>query len=531
MPRRARAPRPSPPSPEPPSRPAHDPPAHPRPAAPPLRIAFLTSELAPFAKTGGLADVSAALPRALQRAGHEVRVFVPLYARVREQGVELEPVREVQPFALTLGSRKLPVTLRKARLPGSELDVCFVDCPPLFERPGIYTQDADEHLRFLGLTRAAIECLQRAQWAPDIVHCNDWQTALAPLFLKSVYAWDKLFANTRTVLTIHNLGYQGLFGAGVVSDLGLGDAAHLLHQADLKEGRLGFLKHGLMYADVLTTVSPTYAREIQTEAHGVGLHALLRERASVLVGILNGIDEETWDPRTDPLIASHYSEKNLERKAENKVDLLARLGLPAAPDAPLAGFVSRLSAQKGVELLLSALPPLLQRTELRFAALGNGEPRLAAALERLQQTHPRRVCFYKGFSEELAHRIEASSDIFLMPSLYEPCGLNQMYSLRYGTVPVVRRTGGLADSVQQWNAATGEGTGYLFDHFNAEALHWATSRALEHYQDRPSWRRLQTNGMLRDFSWRTQCQRYLEIYGRLTGRATAPAAARMEDVP
>ncbi len=523
MPRRVRAPRHTPLPPGPPGQPARD----------PLRIAFVTSEMASFAKTGGLADVSAALPRELQRAGHDVRVFMPLYARVREQGVELRPVPGIPPFLLTLGSRRYPVTLRTARLPGSELDVYFIDCPPLFERPGIYTQDADEHLRFLLLSRATIECLQRAQWGPDILHCNDWQTALVPLYLRSIYAWDKLFANTRTVLTIHNLGYQGGFGADILPDLSLGDAAPMLHQDDLRAGRIGFLKHGLLYADVLTTVSPGYAEEIRTEAHGVGLHALLAARASAgaLVGILNGIDDEIWNPLTDPHIATHYSVKSLARKAKNKSDLLARLGLSADKEAPLAGFVSRLSAQKGVELLLAVLPGLLQRTTLRFAALGSGEPSYEAALARLQLSFPGRVCFFRGFSEELAHCIEAGSDLFLMPSLYEPCGLNQMYSLRYGTVPVVRRTGGLADTVDPWSSATSEGTGFLFDHFTAEGLRWALGRALSVFEDRKAWRRLQTNGMLRDFSWRTQCRRYIELYERLHGRSAAPAAPAAPDVP
>src|SRR5262245_61498929 len=265
----------------------------------PLKIAFVTSEVAPLAKTGGLADVSAALPRELHDAGHDVKVFLPLYARIEEAGQAGEPVQGLQNLSVQLGSHRVIYSVRATKLPGSKLTIHLIECPGLYRRPNIYTQDQDEHLRFLLLTRAAIETCQRLQWAPDVFHFNDWQTALGPLYLKSVYAWDKLFRATRSLLTIHNLGYQGVFGSAVVADLGLGDAAHLLHQEDVKAGRVGFLKHGILYADWLSTVSPTYAREIQTEQLGMGLHDVLRRRADSLTGILNGVDTREWNPRTD----------------------------------------------------------------------------------------------------------------------------------------------------------------------------------------------------------------------------------------
>ena len=489
----------------------------------PLNILFATSEVAPFAKTGGLADVSAALPRALHDAGHDVRLFLPLYARVDEGGYAHEPIEGLQGLQLQLGGHRVTYSIRQAKLPGSSLTVHLVDCPGLYQRPGIYTQDADEHLRFLLLTRAPLECCQRFQWAPDLVHCNDWQTALAPLYLKSVYAWDRLFQNARSVLTIHNLGYQGLFGSGVAGDLGLGDASHLLHQDDLRAGRLGFLKHGILYADALTTVSPTYAREIQTEAYGVGLHDLLKRRAGALTGILNGVDATEWNPRTDTLIPQRYSEKSLYRKEKNKQALHEQLGLEYVKGAPLTGIVSRLTVQKGFELVASALPGLLRASNLRLAVLGTGEKKHEDVFTWLQGQFPGRVCFYRGYSNELAHRIEAGADLFLMPSFYEPCGLNQMYSLAYGTIPVVRRTGGLADTVEPWDPGSRRGTGFVFEHFTADGLRWALDRALETYADPKAWRQLMLNAMSRDFSWPRQAAEYEALYRRLAVRERAHA--------
>jgi starch synthase len=422
---------------------------------------------------------------------------------------------------IQLGRRALHYSIVTTRIPGSELEVRLVGCSALYDRPGIYTQDDDEHLRFLLLTRAAIESCQRTQWAPDIFHCHDWQTALAPLYLKTVYHLERVFERTRTVLTIHNLGYQGTFAAAALPDLGLGEGARLLHQEDLVSGKIGFLKTGLAYADALTTVSPTYAREIQTERLGMGLDGLLRQRAGNLVGILNGVDTTEWDPRTDRHLSARYSEKSLWRKEKNKASLLQSLGLEYTKGVPVVGIVSRLSAQKGIELLGPTLPDLLRERDVRFVALGSGEPRLEQLLQGIQARFPGRACFFRGFSEELAHRIEGAADIFLMPSLYEPCGLNQMYSMRYGTAPVVRATGGLADTVRQYDPATGEGTGFVFEHFTADGLRWALRRALQVYDVPKAWRRLQLNGMAADFSWGVRARQYEELYRTIASPAEA----------
>ena len=479
----------------------------------PLKILFLTAELAPFAKTGGLADVSAALARYLQANGHDARVVLPLYGliRARHPDLELEPVPGLTDITFGHGPHRAVFSVKTTTIPGSGVPVYFVDCPSLFARDAIYTQDHDEHLRFLVLTRAALEICQRLNWAPDVFHLNDWHTAMLPLYLRTIYAWDRLFAQSRSLLTVHNLGHQGVFGAGILPDLGLLDSG-LLHQEDLRDGRIGFLKTGLLLADRLSTVSPTYAREIQTPGYGFGLDGVLRTRAADLVGILNGVDYDVWDPRTDVHLAARYSAKSLYRKEMNKEALLHALGLPYVKGVPVFGIVSRLSHQKGIDLLYEPVPRILADHDARFVALGSGGEEYAAYLHGLAERFPGKARYFAGFSEKLAHLVEAGADFFLMPSRYEPCGLNQMYSLRYGTAPIVRATGGLVDTVQPFRASTGEGNGFVFEHYTGDGLHWAMSHALEVYGDTKAWRRLQQNAMAANFSWDVQGPRYVTLY-------------------
>jgi starch synthase len=483
----------------------------------PLRICFVASEVAPLAKTGGLADVSGALPRYLHAAGHDVRLFLPFYSSIDTSKLELTPLDAVKDVPVQLGTHRCHFSLVSARLPGSALPIHLVHCPALYQRPGIYTAAPDEHLRFLLLTRAAIESCQRLGFAPQILHCNDWHTAFAPLYLRSVYAWDRLFASTRTVFTIHNIGYQGVFPAASVSDLGLGDAQALLHQDELRAGRINSLRHGIMYAGVITTVSPTYAREICTDRYGMGLQADLRARGTALLGILNGVDYAEWNPATDPHLPHHYSAEDLAGKTRIKQFMMRTLKLELGRRVPLLGMVSRLTVQKGIDLLFDALPRALARHNLRLIVLGSGEPRYEEFFTSLQRAHHGKVVFHRGYSEKLAHLIEAASDIFLMPSLYEPSGLNQMYSLRYGTVPIVRRTGGLADSVQLYDPDTGSGTGIVFDDYTGQAVSWAISAAVDLYQNRAVWTRIMLNGMAQDFSWERQGAQYVDLYARLVG--------------
>lgn len=401
------------------------------------------------------------------------------------------------------------------QLPGSRALVHLLDCPPLYGRPTLYTTDPDEHLRFLAFTRAVFVCCQHMRWSPQILHCNDWHTGFAPLLLKAVYDWDALFTRTRSVLTIHNIGYQGVFPASAIGDLALGAKNHLLHQDDLRAGRINPLRHGIMYADAISTVSPTHAREICTDQYGMGLQDSLRARGSALTGILNGVDYDEWDPRHDPYLPRHYSPATLSVKEQLKQELIGRLQLEVAPVTPVAGIVSRLARQKGIDLMFDSLPQVLEWRNFAFVALGSGEPQYERFFEELQQQFPGRVAFRRGYDEPLAHWIEGACDMFLMPSAYEPCGLNQMYSLRYGTVPIVRRTGGLADSVIHYNPDTCQGTGILFNDFDSEALEWALNAALDLYAEKDHWQRMVRNGMACDFSWQRQGALYVELYNKV----------------
>lgn len=476
------------------------------------RICFIASEVAPFAKTGGLADVSGALPKYVTAEGYDVRVFMPFYSTIDTALADFHVVDFLRDVPLNVGDETIYYTVLTARLPDSETDVYFIDCPRLYHRGTVYTNDSDEHLRFTVLSRAAIECCQRMGWGPDVFHCNDWQTALVPLYLRTVYEWDELFRGSRTMLTIHNIAYQGVFSVDVLDAIGLGGYRSMFSMEDLRDGIVNFMKTGIFYADVLTTVSNTYAREIQTPELGAGLQDFLRWRGDALVGIVNGVDYNEWSPELDGLIPYNYSAADLAGKEENKKHVLARLEMTYDPDAPLLGVVSRLTGQKGFDLFFDILRPFLATHNVRLAILGSGEPKYESFFTGVQHDFPGRVCFYRGFQNQLAHLIEAGSDIFLMPSRFEPCGLNQIYSLRYGTVPVVRRTGGLADTVQQFDAATGTGTGFVFEHFTAEGLAWGMDAAVTAWHDKAAWRRIVQNGMAMNFSWERQVQRYLELY-------------------
>lgn len=487
-----------------------------------MNVLFVASEVAPFAKTGGLGDVAAALPRALaaQNRGHDVRLVMPMYARIKGADSAELIIREV---VLDLGGSRIAFSVYATVLPGTKVPVYLVRCPRLYGRQGVYTQDHDEHLRFAVLDWAALVICQRLGFRPDIVHANDWQTSLLPLLLRTMFAWDRLFANTRTVLTIHNIGHQGSFDAKVLGDLGLAAAAHHLHQDQLREGRINFLLTGLLYANAITTVSPSYAREVQRPEHGVGLDAFLRERSSVLFGILNGIDEDEWSPERDALIPHHFSAEDLTGKELNKKELLGAAGLPYHPEVPVIAIVSRLAWQKGFELCFEVLPRLLARRAVQLVVLGTGEPKYEQFFASLSRRFPKQVAYLSKFSEPAAHLFEAGADMFLMPSRYEPCGLNQMYSLRYGTVPIVHRTGGLADTVSQFDRGAERGNGFVFDHFDEAGLSWALSTALATWgsgegKDRATWRKLQQNGMRARFGWDERVTAYEQVY-----RMVAPA--------
>jgi starch synthase len=480
----------------------------------PLRICFASAEMTPFAKAGGLADVSGALVKYLHAEGHDIRLVMPAYSTL-QSGLETQPVDKLQGIRVRLGGYRYEFSVLSARVPGSKASIYLIDCPACFHRGSIYTSGPDEHRRFLVLTHAAFICCQYMGFAPQIMHFNDWHTAAGPLLLRSSYAWDRLFADTRSVLTVHNIGYQGDVGASAAEEILPGGPHSMLNAGGLAEGHINLLRTGLTYADLITTVSPTYAREIQSPEYGMGLQDLLRSRAASLIGILNGVDYDEWDPRRDPFLPHHYNANQLGVKGELKQQFLQRLHLSSGSRTALIGIVTRLATQKGFDLLLQALPPLLQSREFTLAALGSGEKHYEDFFATLQRRFPARVHFHRGYSDQLAHWIEAASDMFLMPSHYEPCGLNQMYSLRYGTVPIVRRTGGLADSVQHFDRATGEGTGVVFNDYDVGGVSWAVNTALDLYKDKALWRRLVQNAMAQDFSWSTQVHHYVEAYERL----------------
>lgn len=473
-----------------------------------MKILFVAPEVAPFAKTGGLADVASALPQALARRGHEIRIVMPAYDMIRANGFEPRPV-DPEMLGLDVGTHR--VVADTLGLDLGPIPVTMIDVPSLYHRGHLYSEAPDEHIRFAVLCRAALELCLRWDWSPDVIHCNDWQTGLIPLLLKSVYSEQPIFSATRTVFTIHNLAYQGVFDASVVAGMGLEEATALF-PGHAERKRVNLLETGLVHADALTTVSPTYAREILTPEHGHGLDGLLRRRAGELVGILNGIDTDIWNPATDRHLAHRYSAKSLWRKEWNKRELLESLGLDYREGVPVFGIVSRLVSHKGIGLLPRPIAGLLEQNDARFVALGSGEAGLEAELWALVDRFPRQARFVSGYDEPLSHRIEAGIDVFVMPSQYEPSGLNQMYSLAYGTPPLVRKTGGLADTVEHWDPATERGTGFVFEDYDEGGVWWALNEALAAMENRRGWKRLQLNGMAIDNSWNRSAGQYEEVY-------------------
>jgi len=474
-----------------------------------LRILFATSEMAPWVKTGGLGDVAAALPAALRAAGLDVRVLLPFYPALRAAFPDAAPLAVLPPATSGLP----PVLLLGAEADG--LPLILVDCPALFDRPGNPYLDAhgrdwpDNGLRFGLFSRVAARLGQPDSplaWQPDVVNAHDWQSALAPAFLHYE-------GGAASVVTIHNIAFQGCFAPDLCATLGLPDAAWRFDGVEY-HGQLSFLKAGLQLATLINTVSPTYAREIGDEAFGYGLAPLLRHRAGDLRGILNGIDTALWNPATDPALAAPYAANRLAAKRDNKAALQAETGLDQAADRPLFGVVSRLTHQKGLDLVLT-LGEGITGLPAQLVILGNGEKELEAGFRALAERHPGQVAVRIGFDEGLAHRIEAGADAFLMPSRFEPCGLNQMYSLRYGTPPVVRATGGLADTVVDVGPATladGSANGFVVAGDTAHDLWLALERAAACWRDRALWRRLQQNGMRRDLSWKHAARDYITLY-------------------
>jgi starch synthase len=471
-----------------------------------VRVAFLSSEAVPFAKTGGLGDVAGALPKALTGEGVDVTLIHPLYDTT-DRALLRERVFDNLEVDWLGQRRQVSVWYSEA----ADVPSFLIEAPDYFTRGKVYGF-GDDHERFAFFSSAALTLLGRFGQAPDVIHGNDWPCGFAVAWLWAGRVWGGFLARTRTLMSIHNLAYQGMFNPADLWRIGFrqGDESNIF----MSNGTASSLKAGLMTCDAISTVSPRYAYEIQSAEQGHGLDWLMRQRRDRLIGITNGVDYDAWNPETDPHLPAHFSAKDLSGKRACKLDLLRRFGLPEEADRPIIASISRLVAQKGFDLIRQVAGRMLEAGAF-FVSLGSGEPEYESFLQRLKDSAPNRVAVYRGFNESLAHRIEAGADIFLMPSLFEPCGLNQMYSMRYGTVPVVRATGGLDDTVEQFDPATGMGTGFKFEPYTAQALIDKISEALYWYGRDDAWRLIQRNGMRVDNSWASAARKYVRLYHAL----------------
>ncbi len=480
-----------------------------------MKIFIIASEAVPFAKTGGLADIAGTLPTALADAGEDVSIILPFYGRkIDKKKFAIKPLKEVK-VKVPVGKDSVRATLFFCKLQ-SGVKVYFISQSAYFDRDELYQTTEgdypDNAERFVFFSRAAIETIKALGVSPDIVHVHDWQAALIPVYLKSLYKDDSTFANTRTLLTIHNLGYQGLFPKEDILLTGLGWEYFTFDKLEFW-GKVNFLKGGIAYADAINTVSKKYAKEILTPEQGMGLDKALMHREDVLSGILNGIDYKDWNPETDSLIPSNFTPKDMRGKQKCKVELRRYYNL-SQNDMPVIGIVGRLTSQKGFDILSEALPQIMKR-ECQFAILGTGEGKYHELLHNAVKQYPERVGLVLAFNNKLAHFIEAGSDMFLMPSHYEPCGLNQMISLKYGTIPIVRATGGLDDSIEDFDSNTEKGNGFKFEDYTPAALIAAVDRALDAYKKPNVWKRLVANAMECNFSWTRSAKEYIALYRKI----------------
>src|ERR1700681_3231021 len=491
-----------------------------------MHIAFAASECVPFSKTGGLADVVGALPHALAALGHQVSVYVPRYRQTKLA----DPQMVVRSISIPFDDKYRFCSVVTAGSSGA-VRFYFIDYPPYFDREALYGGPAgdypDNAERFALFSRAVLEA-SKVLGVPNVFHCHDWQSALIPVLLRTVYAEDPAFRDVGTVFTIHNMGYQGLFPPDTLPLLMLPWDLFTMSKMEFF-GQVNFLKGALTYSDYITTVSRQYSQELQTAEYGFGLEGVLRDRASTVSGILNGVDYDEWSPETDKFTAAKYSPQDLSGKAKCKQDLLTAFGIPPADvKLPVIGIVSRFAAQKGFDLI-AQIADRLAREDMIVIALGAGDKTYEEMFLRLNKQFPNKIAVKMAYDNAIAHKIEAGSDMFLMPSKYEPCGLNQIYSLKYGTVPIVRATGGLDDTIEPWDARSGKGTGFKFSEYTGEALLATVKQALLAYRDPSSWQTLMRNGMSRDFSWGASAREYAKVYERARqARANADAVTVAE---
>ena len=490
-----------------------------------MKITFVASEGVPFSKTGGLADVVGALPKALVAGGHEVDVLLPRYRMTKPGKV----MPQFQSITLPLSSGFRFASIQDAGV-AAGVHTYLVDCPEFFDREGLYQLKGEDYpdnaTRFAGFSLACLEFIKRSATAPDVIHCHDWQSALVPIYLRNLYHGDSFFQNTPVLFTIHNIGYQGLFPPHILPAISLNAALFTMETLEFY-GKINLLKGGIIFSDFVSTVSRKYAQEIQTQEFGYGLEGVLMKHADRLQGILNGVDYDEWSPATDKLIPANYTPEDLKGKEACKKGLLEKMGVKKpVMDRPVIGIVSRFAAQKGFDLI-AEIAERLMALDLYIVALGTGEPQYEALFRTLADRHPDKFLVKVAYDNVIAHQIEAGADMFLMPSRYEPCGLNQIYSLKYGTVPLVRATGGLDDTIEDFNGKSG--TGYKFTAYSAEELLKTITRALADFHEPKAWRQLMLNGMKKDFSWGASAKEYGKIYQALRQEKirvqSAPAAS------
>ena len=485
-----------------------------------LKVLFLSPEAVPFAKTGGLADVAGALPGALKRLGTDVRMALPFYRIIRERDLQKRPL--LKDLKVSLGTETLAANVLGTQTEDG-VAVSLIEREDLYDRPNLYGTPQGDYYdnleRFTFFAHAALRAIQALSFEPDLIHCHDWQTGLVPALLKGPYKDASFLGETPPIFTIHNLGYQGLFPAEKLQLTGL-PIDQFFHLEGLEYyGKISLLKAGIVYSDAITTVSPSYAKEIQTPEYGMGMDGILRHRGTLLTGILNGIDHRLWNPSRDIHTPATYSPGMMAGKRRCKESLIHEMGLnPSLAERPLLGLMCRFDAQKGLDLLVQILDEILV-LDVGLVVLGSGKDRFQQIFQQAADRHRGKIGLKIGLHEPLAHRILAGTDIFLNPAKYEPCGLTQMYALTYGTVPVVRPTGGLDDTIVQFDARTGKGNGFKFGPYEPAALLGAIRQALVAYSDSRAWKRLMSNGMKADFSWKRSAQRYLALYESLTKRS------------
>ena len=488
----------------------------------PLSILFVSSEVVPFAKTGGLADVSGALPQMIREMGHDIRIIMPKFAAVSDRRFKIHDIKRLTDMPVPVGKKTLLGSVKSSFLTNikTKVQVYFLSNDELYNRADLYvdpkTKDGwpDNDERFIFFCRGVIETILRLGWKPDILHLNDWQTGLIAAMVKTEYAKEPLFKSTKIIFTVHNAAYQGVFPKESFEKTGLPASTFKMDGLEF-HGKANFLKAGLVYSDVITTVSETYAKEVRSsEEYGFGLEGVFKKRAKHTFGLLNGMDTAIWNPATDTMIPKQFTSEDLSGKLECKKALCERFKLPFHENVPVIGIVSRLADQKGFDLLQEKMADLLDQN-IQLVVLGTGEKRYEEFFTKTAKKHAKKLGVQIGFDEELAHLIEAGSDMFLMPSKYEPCGLNQMYSLQYGTLPIVRATGGLADTVVDLDEKPKTGNGFVFTAYSAEDMVKAVKRAVAAFQNKPVWTAAMQRAMQSDFSWSSSANRYIELYKSL----------------